>query len=231
VTPPADERLQQPQSAMPVKPDHAPLAADTATGGMALVVIDMVSTWDFEGGSRLGRAALAIAPRIGALQRRCVLAGVPTIYVNDNRGRWRSEFRELVHISSSESETGAAIAESLLPREEDYSVLKPKQSAFYATPLDLLLRHLRVRTLIVTGVATDQCVVMSAAEARMRDYEVAVPADCVAAQTSARNASGLRHLAEAHAVDTAPSARIRLPRAAAGRQAPRATRKKGRSAR
>ena len=99
-------------------------------------------------------------------------AGVPVIYVNDNRGRWRSEFRELVRVSIAESKTGAAIAKHLQPRDDDYSVLKPKHSAFYATPLDLLLRHLRVTRLLISGVASDQCIVMSAAEAKMRDYEV-----------------------------------------------------------
>jgi nicotinamidase-related amidase len=207
---------------MPVKPDRAPLADEKASGEMALLVVDMISSWDFPNGDKLGRAALAIAPRIGALKQRCLLAGVPVVYVNDNRGRWRSEFRELVRLSASESATGAEIAESLLPHEDDYSVLKPKHSAFYATPLDLLLRHLRVRRLIITGVASDQCIAMSAAEARMRDYDVVVPGDCVGAQTAARNASALRHLEEAHGIDTSPSPRLRLPAATnARRQASR----------
>jgi nicotinamidase-related amidase len=196
---------------MPVKPDRAPLADEEAAGGTALLVVDMVSTWDFPDGERLGTAARAIAPKIGALKQRCIHAGVPVIFVNDNRGRWRSEFHELVRVSILESEIGAAIAESLQPDEDDYSVLKPKHSAFYATPLDLLLRHLRVQRLVVTGVASDQCIVMTAAEARMRDYDVIVPADCVAAQTPARNASALRHLREAHGIDTAPSPRVQLP--------------------
>jgi nicotinamidase-related amidase len=196
---------------MPVKPDRAPLADSTATGGMALLVVDMISSWDFSDADKLGRAALAIAPRIGALKRRCVSAGVPVVYVNDNRGRWRSEFREIVRTSIAESATGRAIAEHLLPGDDDYSVLKPKHSAFYATPLDLLLRHLRVQRLLVTGVASDQCIVMSASEARMRDYEVIVPGDCVGAQTAARNAGALRHLREAYRIDTTESSRLRLP--------------------
>lgn len=201
---------------MPVKPERAPLAEDEARGGMALVVVDMVSTWEFVDGDKLARAAKAIAPRIGALKARCVAAGVPVVFVNDNRGRWRSEFRELVGVSRG-NPTGAAIAAQLEPGEQDYSVLKPKHSAFYATPLDLLLRHLRVQRLIVTGVASDQCIVMSAAEARMRDYEVLVPGDCVGAQTAARNARALRHLEEAHGIETGPSTALRLPRRAAGR--------------
>jgi nicotinamidase-related amidase len=95
---------------MPVKPDRAPLADRVAAGGMALLVVDMVSSWDFDDAAPLARAALAIAPRIGALKRRCLQARVPVVFVNDNRGRWRSEFRELVAASVADSPTGAAIA-------------------------------------------------------------------------------------------------------------------------
>jgi nicotinamidase-related amidase len=178
---------------------------------MALLVIDMISTWDFEEGAALARAARAIAPKIGALKGRCTHAGVPVIFVNDNRGRWRSEFRELVRVSLDESETGAAIAAHLLPGDDDYAVLKPKHSAFYATPLDLLLRHLRVQRLVVTGVASDQCIVMTAAEARMRDYDVMVPGDCVGAQTPRRNAAALRQLREAHEIEIGASTNLRVP--------------------
>ena len=196
---------------MPVKPDRAPLADRVAAGGMALLVVDMVSSWDFADADALVPAALAIAPRISALKRRCQRAGVPVVFVNDNRGRWRSEFRELVRVSIADSATGAAIAEQLQPGDDDYSVLKPKHSAFYATPLDLLLRHLRVQRIVVTGVASDQCIVITAAEAHMRDYEVIVPRDCVGAPSAARNAAALRQLADAHGIATTPSARLRLP--------------------
>jgi nicotinamidase-related amidase len=160
--------------------------------------------------------AAAIAPRIAALKRRCEVAGVPAIYVNDNHGYWRSDFRQLVMLSTQkENGHGRRIAEALRPAPEDYSVLKPKHSAFFATPLDLLLRHLRVKSLILTGVATDQCVVMSATDARMRDYDVLVPEDCVAAQNEERNRRGLDYLREAQRIKTTLSGRIRLPAAQA----------------
>jgi len=154
---------------------------------------------------------VAISSRIGALARRCALSGVPVIYINDNRGRWRSEFRELVRVST-ETKAGAKIAETLSPTQDDYSVLKPKHSAFYATPLDLLLRHLRVQRLLLTGVTSDQCILMSACEARMRDYDVFVPSDCVGAQTPARNARALRYLEEVHGIPTKVGSRVTLPR-------------------
>ncbi len=204
---------------MPVKPDRAPLADRAASGAIALLIIDMISTWDFIDAAKVVPGAIAIARRIGVLKQRCARAGVPVVFVNDNRGRWRSEFRALVRLSIEESETGAAIAEHLQPDDDDYSVLKPKHSAFYATPLDLLLRHLRVNRLLITGVASDQCIVMSAAEARMRDYEVIVPRDCIADLTPARSARALRHLAVVHGIATTPSKAVRLPARGARRRA------------
>ena len=100
---------------MPVKPDRAPLADRAAAGGLALLVVDMVSSWDFPDAGALAPAALAIAPRIGALERRCRSVGVPVVFVNDNRGRWRSEFRELVRASIAENTTGAGSPSSCSP--------------------------------------------------------------------------------------------------------------------
>ena len=197
---------------MPVAPERAPLAAEQANGGMALLIIDMISAWDFPGAGKLAAAAAAIVPRIAALKRRCVEAGVPAIFVNDNHGHWQSDFRQLVLRSMQKGHgPGRVIAESLRPGPDDYSVLKPKHSAFFATPLDLLLRHLGVKSLIVTGVAADQCIVMSASDARMRDYDVIVPADCVAAQTAQRSGQALDYLRTAQKIRTTVSSRIRLP--------------------
>lgn len=195
---------------MPEAPERTPLAERPAARGTALVVIDMFSAWDFADADALGRSAVRAARSIGALKRRCDDAGVPTVFVNDNRGRWRSDAPGIVAESAVASAIGAGIAEVLVPDEQDYFVLKPKHSAFFATSLDLLLRHLRVKRLLVTGVAGDQCVLLTAIEARMQDYDVVVPADCVASQTAGRNAAALRHLESAHKVKIADSRRLRL---------------------
>ena len=176
----------------------------------ALLVIDMVSCWDFPDADKLLPHALLIAPRIAALKSRCKRDGVPVIYANDNRGRWQSDFAHLVEMSIGAADDGARITQCLHPGEDDYFVLKPKQSAFFATPLDLLLRHLGVHRVIVTGVASDQCVLTTAAEARMRDLDVIVPRDCIASQTRQRNDAVLLQLEEAHKLPTTSSARIRL---------------------
>ena len=195
---------------MPVAPERTPLAEQPAARGTALLVVDMFSGWDFADADKLVPAALRIAPRIAALRRRCARARVPTVFVNDNDGRWRSDAPGIVARSIGATAQGAAIGALLAPGESDYFVLKPKHSAFFATPLDLLLRHLRVRRVLVTGVAGDQCVTLTAIEARMQDYDVVVPADCVGSQTARRNAAALRYLREAHKVATPQSRGMRL---------------------
>ena len=193
-------------------PSQPPVLAPVpAAGRTALLIIDMISGWDFPDAEKLLPGAHAIAGRIKALKARCTRAGVPTIYVNDNRGRWRSDFPKLVEMSLSAGGAGAEITSALLPEEDDYFVLKPKQSAFFATPLELLLAYLKASRLIVTGVASDQCIVATVADAGMRDLEAVVPRDCVASQSRARNERFLRQAEEALRVSTTPGPRIRLP--------------------
>ncbi|WP_280153462.1 isochorismatase family cysteine hydrolase [Piscinibacter sp. XHJ-5] len=193
------------------KPRNA-LAGRDAAGGCALLIVDMISDWRFADADKLLPPAAAIAPPIAAFKRRCRRAGVPVIYANDNRGQWRSDFRDVVAGSLAVGGDGAGITQLLLPHEDDYFVLKPKHSAFFGTPLDLLLQHLKAVKLFVTGAASDQCVVTTAVAARMHDYEVLVPRDCVASQSDERNRRAIEHFEQALDIRTTPSRRIRLPR-------------------
>lgn len=176
----------------------------------ALLIVDMISCWDFPDAEKLLPGASAITPALARLKARCVRAGVPVIYANDNRGRWRSDFRTLIDESLACGAGAMAITNALLPQPTDYFVLKPKHSAFFCTPMDLLLAHLHVERLVVTGVASDQCVMTTVAAARMRDFDVVVPQDCVASQTPARNAAALRQFRDSHALKTPHSGRLRL---------------------
>jgi nicotinamidase-related amidase len=188
------------------------LAARPAPAATAFLVLDMISDWNFPDADKLLPQALAVASRIAALKARCRRAGVPVIYGNDNRGHWRSDFRKVVESSLAAGGDGARITALLAPDDDDYFVLKPKHSAFFGTPLDLLLHHLRAHRLLLSGVASDQCVVATALDARMRDYQVLVASDCVASQSEARNRRAIEHLRAATTIAATPSARIRLPR-------------------
>lgn len=187
------------------------LARRRAPGGTALLILDLISDWTFPDADKLLPRALAIAPRMARLKARCRRAGVPIIYGNDNRGHWRSDFRQVVESSLARGGHGARITAMLAPDDDDYFVLKPKHSAFFGTPLELLLQHLGVHRLLLTGVASDQCVIATAMDARMRDLQVVVAGDCVASQSAARNRRALEHFRGAVVVPTISSPRIRLP--------------------
>jgi nicotinamidase-related amidase len=189
------------------------LAVEAANGATGLLVVDMISCWDFPDADKLLPVACSVSRRIAALKRRCKAASVPVIYANDNRGRWRSDFGALVELSIACGGRGAAITTELLPEHDDYFVLKPQQSAFVATPLEQLLGVLRVKRLIVTGVASDQCVLSTATDARMRGLEVVMPRDCTGTQTARRQAMLMAQCPEVFGIATTPGSRIRLPAA------------------
>lgn len=179
------------------------LAQEAPRSDTVLLVIDMVSDWRFPDAEALLPRAQAIAANIARLKRRCRDAGVPVVYANDNQGRWRSDFRKLV--DESLQERGADITRLLMPDHEDYFLLKPKHSAFFCTPLDLLLEDLKVRRLLLTGVAADQCIATTAVDARMRNYEPVAPRDCIASQSEERERRMLKHFEEALRVGTEAS--------------------------
>ncbi|HET7655949.1 MAG TPA: isochorismatase family cysteine hydrolase [Luteimonas sp.] len=173
-----------------------------AAGRSALLVVDMINPMEFPGADSLLRQTLPMLPVLARLKKRLKARGIPAIYVNDNFTHWLSDFRELVAICSQPDSPGAPLAQALPPEYDDYLVLKPKHSAFLGTPLEILLSQLGVRHVVVTGIAGDGCVLTTAADAHMRDFDVSVPTDCCASITRARNQRALRLLRESMHLDT-----------------------------
>ena len=148
---------------------------------VALVLIDVINDMEFDSGEALLKNALPAAKKLGALKRRAKRANVPVIYVNDNFGKWRSDFRQQLGHVLEDGVRGEEVAQLLRPDEEDYFVLKAKHSGFYHTQLDLLIDYLQVKTIVLAGFSTDICVLFTAADAYMRDLDIIVPPDCSAA--------------------------------------------------
>jgi nicotinamidase-related amidase len=175
---------------------------------VALLIIDMINAFEFDGAQAMLPRALAAAEATAALKRRARAAGVPTVYVNDNFGRWRSDFRRTLAHCLREGVPGRPIAELLKPEDDDYFVLKPKHSGFQFTTLDVLLEHLGAETLVLAGVAGNFCVLFTAHDAYMRDYHLVVPSDCIASQTQAEDDYALAHMARVTKADTPLSSEI-----------------------
>lgn len=177
---------------------------------VALLLVDVINDMEFEGGEALLRHALPAAEAMAELKHSAKALGVPVIYANDNFGRWRSDFRDVVERCLTTGVRGAPVAQLLIPEPDDYFILKPKHSAFHATALDTLLRYLHARRLILAGFSADSCVLVTAAEAHMRDYRVIVPPECVASRTAEYTRAALEHMARVLDVEVCPAREIDL---------------------
>lgn len=175
---------------------------------VALLLIDVINDLEFSSGRKLLDNALPMAEKLLALKRRAKAAGVPIIYVNDNFGRWQSDFNKLLKHCLEEGVCGQPLAELLRPEEDDYFVLKPKHSGFFSTTLDTLLDYLQVSTLILTGLTGDICVLFTANDAYMRDFDLIIPADCVASADAEENQHALEQMRRVLKADTRPSPEI-----------------------
>jgi nicotinamidase-related amidase len=141
----------------------------------ALLLIDVINDFEFEGAEKLFKPAMRAAARIAALAAKARKRRIPVIYANDNFGRWRSDFREVVEHCLRDGVRGQPLVELLEPQRGDYFVLKPKHSAFFSTTLEMLLEYLEAKRVVLTGISGDQCVLLTAADAYLRDLELFVP--------------------------------------------------------
>jgi nicotinamidase-related amidase len=174
----------------------------------ALLLIDVINDFEFSEAEELLTFAVPMARRLRALKGRAHKAGIPAIYINDNFGRWQSNFAALVdHCSKSR---GKEIIHLLAPLRRDYFVLKPKHSAFFSTTLDVLLRYLGAKRLIITGIAANICVLFTANDAYMRDFELLIPSDCVCSNTERDNHYALEQMRTILKADIRASTEIKL---------------------
>jgi nicotinamidase-related amidase len=177
---------------------------------VALLLIDVINDLEFPDGDQLLRHALPMAGAIARLKRRAKEAGIPVVYANDNFGRWQSNFNSQVEHCLEDGVRGRPVVELLKPEVDDYFVLKPKHSGFYSTALDVLLEYLQVESVILTGVATNICVLFTANDAYMRDFHLFVPRDCVASNTEEENRLALAQMEMVLKADVRPSEELDL---------------------
>jgi nicotinamidase-related amidase len=171
-----------------------------------LLLVDFINPLNFPGGEKLAPAAVEAARATAALKDRLAAEGVVAIFANDNYGVWQSDFHSLVSACLGMEGPPGEIARLLYPQAEDLTILKPRHSAFFASPLELLLDQMQARELIICGLATDMCVQLTAMDAFLREYSAWVPADCTAAESSAARDTSLRYMQTVLRADIRPSA-------------------------
>ncbi|PYZ93897.1 isochorismatase [Salipaludibacillus keqinensis] len=176
---------------------------------VAILLVDMISDYDFVDGEKLFKHTVPAAENLAELKKKAQQLEIPVLYVNDNYGKWQSDFPGIVD-EMRQSERGKKIVDLLEPVETDYFILKPQYSAFFMTPLELLLEYLNVKSLIIAGVAGNMCVHFTANDAFMRDYKLYIPSDCVASNSSEENDEALHLMERVLKADTTPSTKLDL---------------------
>ena len=174
----------------------------------ALLIVDVINDLDFPEANQLLRFIPAMSRKLERLKRRAKDAGVPVIYINDNFGRWRSDFRKIIeHCANGRARE---LIDRLRPEEDDYFVLKPKHSGFFSTTLETLLHYLGSRRLVICGIAGNFCVLFTANDAYMRDYELVVPSDCTISNTRRENGEAIALMKKYLKADTRVSGRVKF---------------------
>lgn len=182
----------------------------TTDKATALIICDVISDFTFPGAQRFLPRLKKIAPVIGRLRDRADAAGAAVIYVNDNVGAWRSDRASVLGTAMSTTSRMPREVQQILPRDDDYLLLKPQYSAFFGTPLDSLLFHLGVSRLVVTGIATEICVLFSAHDAYLRGFGLHVPRDGCAGISDEAHASSLALMSRALKTDVRSARAVRF---------------------
>ncbi|GAK08584.1 isochorismatase family cysteine hydrolase [Geomicrobium sp. JCM 19038] len=172
---------------------------------MAMLIIDMINDFSFEDGQDLLASASHLPEKISILKKQLKSHHVPIIYVNDNYGRWQSDFKDLYSHCLQQQGNVREFNEMIKPEDDDYFVLKPQFSGFYATPLDILLRQLDVQTLLICGIAGNMCVHFTANDAYMRKFKLFIPSDLSASLTEEENDQAISIMSTVLRATTTPS--------------------------
>lgn len=118
-------------------------------------------------------------------------AGIPVIYVNDDRNRWDGDAPALAREAADGP--GGDVIRELLPRPGDHVLLKHRYSAFDHTALELLLEATGTERVLLAGAATEGCVVQTALDAREHGLKATILADACATTDPELEETALRY--------------------------------------
>jgi len=177
--------------------------ADESRKSTALVVVDVLNAYDHPDANALVENMAGVVAPVSQLIGRARDEERPVIYVNDNYGHWNSSSAELLEAALQGRHP--ELVEPLCPPQDASFVIKARHSIFYETPFEYLLRQLGVARILLCGQVTEQCILYSALDAYVRDFEVAIPSDAVAHIDRELADAALRMMRENMDADVAPA--------------------------
>jgi ureidoacrylate peracid hydrolase len=179
----------------------------------AVLLVDVQNDFCAKGGAmhREGRdlsLVQAMVPRLANFIEAARAAGVKCVWIRNvyNTGPnwylsevWLEQAkrrRNGAYVQYPVCEPGAWNGDfyQVRPQPDEVIVTKHRYGAFESTDLDLVLRSMGVRTVIMTGIATNVCVETTARQAFLRDYYVVFASDCTATYSQAQHDATLSNI-------------------------------------
>jgi len=189
------------------KPMLTTLAQKVSPQNAAVLVVDVQNDYCAPGGglAELGvdmSALEACVPKIAALVGGARQVGVPVIHIRTHHEPATESpvWRELRLRRSPnkprwcEPGTWGADFYYVAPQSGEVVITKHRYSGFIETDLDLILRSQGIASLIMTGVASNNCVECTARDGFMKDYYIVFVDDCTAATNSTIHAATLANM-------------------------------------
>ncbi|ART74576.1 cysteine hydrolase family protein [Sutcliffiella horikoshii] len=169
----------------------------------ALLIIDIINDFQFKHGSILAEKTTKIVPNIKAIKEVMHKKGLPVIYINDHYNLWQADYDKIM--DKCTNKWSDPIMKALYPSGDDFFLIKPKHSAFFGTALHTLLSQLHVKKLILTGLAGNICVLFTANDAYMREFELVIPSDAIASADDDDHMYALRMMENVLKADVSPT--------------------------
>ena len=178
----------------------------------ALVVIDMENAFISEESPLCIKQAAASVPACGRVIQKARERGIPVFFVNriyrkngsdvefTRYDSWAGGGRYLA--PGSTGPLSIDVPKEFQPVEGDYTIVKPRFSAFFQTELDLILRRLGVKTVILTGTTTPNCIRTSCYDGLSLDYNILIIEDCCSSNTEEIQRVNMEDMARGGAVIT-----------------------------
>lgn len=178
----------------------------------ALVVIDMENAFIDPESPLCIRNALATVPACGRVIRKSRERKIPVFFVNRIYRRNGSDVEFTRYQSWYDGDRYLApgstgplsidVPAEFKPQAGDYTIVKPRFSAFFQTELDLILRRLGVTTVILTGTTTPNCIRTTCYDGISMDYNIIIIEDCCSSNTEEIQRVNMEDMARVGAVIT-----------------------------
>jgi ureidoacrylate peracid hydrolase len=136
-------------------------------------------------------------PNMQRLQAACRLAKIEVLYTviesMTRDGRDLSLDYKISGLFVPRGSWDAKVLDAIAPTEDEIVLPKTSSSVFISTNIDYVLRNLGVKSLIVAGVLTDQCIDSAVRDACDLGYLVTVPTDACTTLSQERHDWSLRN--------------------------------------